>query len=75
MNAQAPRNGTTWKIATGALTLFLVTTGAMWGMVSVHADTPHEDALTRPEFGMFKDTVDRRLERIENKLDRLLEKE
>lgn len=63
-----PRNGTAWKIATGALALFVVTTGAMWGMIAAH------DPVPRSEFGMFQGTVDGRLERIERKLDQLLEK-
>ncbi len=70
-----PRNGTIWKLATGALGLFVITTGAMWGMVSVHADTVHRGVVTDGEFVIFKDTVERRLGRIEDKLDRLLEKE
>lgn len=63
-----------WKFATGALTLFLITTGALWGMISVHADTPHKEAVARPEFKLLKEGVHSRLDRIESKLDRLLEK-
>jgi len=67
-----PKNGTVWKLTTGALALFLVTTGAMWGMVSIHADSPHKNALARPEFDMFRDSVEGRLQRIESKVDALL---
>lgn len=70
----SPKNGTIWKVATGALGLFIVTTGAMYSMVQAHAGSPHRDSLARPEFEIFKDTVQGRLGRIEAKLDRLLEK-
>ena len=63
------KNGTVWKVASGALALFVLTTGAMYGMVKA------QDILPRSEFALFKDTVEHRLERIEDKLDRLLEKE
>lgn len=74
MTTQVPKNGLVWKVATGALALFLVTSGAMWGMVSAHAAAPHKTSLPRTEFDLFHDTVDHRLERIERKLDALLER-
>ncbi len=67
-------NGSTtaWKVATGALVLFVASTGAMWGMVSVHADHPHKDSVSRTEFTMSQDSIERRLARIESKLDQVL---
>ena len=74
MNTQVPKNGLVWKVATGTLALFLVTAGAMYGMVEAHASSPHASSLPRTEFDLFHDTVDHRLERIERKLDALLER-
>jgi len=67
-------NGLVWKVASGALALFIVTAGAMYGMVSVHAEYPHESSVPRREFEMFEGAIDRRLERIETKVDELLAK-
>lgn len=69
------KNGTVWKITTGALVLFLATTGAMWTMVSVHAEHPHDSSTPRTEFEMFKSTCEGRLKRIEDKIDVLLERD
>ena len=67
------RNGV-WKIATAATTLVLLCTGVMWGMISAHADHPHRDSTPRTEFDLFHDTIEHRLERIERKVDLLLER-
>jgi hypothetical protein len=69
------RNATAWKIATGALALFLACAGAMWSMVSVHAEHPHEDSTPRGEFEIFKSGCEGRLRRIEDKVDLLLERD
>lgn len=63
-----------WRVAALALTLFLASAAAMWGMVSVHAEQPHAKAIPRREFEMFQQSIERRLERIENKLDQVLAK-
>lgn len=66
------KNGTTWKLVTCLLTLFVLSTGAMWAMVSVHAENPHKEAVPRSEFDFFHHAVDARLDRIEAKIDELL---
>lgn len=67
------KNGV-WKIATGAVAVVLLCTGAMWGMIGAHASHPHDTSLPRTEFEQFMNTCFHRLERIENKVDLILER-
>ncbi len=72
------RNGSSmaWKIATGVLSIAILILGAMWGMVTVHADTTHKGSVHREEFDMHQvqetqrfGGIEKRLDRIETKLD------
>lgn len=59
------KNGTVWKYVSGLLVTFLVTMGAMWSMVTVHADHPHKSSVGRKEFEMMHEQLDHRLDRME----------
>ena len=71
--ASPATNGNPWRTTSAALSLFLLAVASMWGMVSVHAEHPHKDAVGRPEYDAFRGTVQAQLERIEAKLDKALE--
>jgi len=43
-------------------------------MISVHADSAHKSSVSRTEFELQNGFLDERLDRIETKLDHLLER-
>lgn len=44
-------------------------------MIGAHAAHPHTASLPRTEFNLFHDVIEHRLERIEKKVDLILERE
>ena len=66
------KNGT-YKLVAGALTVVLAGAAGMWGMITVHAENPHSGALTRSEAVLQAQYLADRLDRIEAKLDHLIE--
>ena len=59
-----------WQLAVAVTGSLILGLAAMWGMIQTHADTTHAGAVTVREFSDMK----QRLERIEDKLDRALER-
>jgi hypothetical protein len=69
------RNGVTWKglIAMLALLLGMISTGFAAVMMQ-HTAQPHAKALGRDEYDRSQDSMGARLDRIESKIDRLIER-
>jgi hypothetical protein len=47
--------------------------GAVWGMISVHAASPHQDAVNRKEFQLLRDLMHAEHKAIERELSTLKE--
>lgn len=64
-------NGNGWKYALGvAFTVILAVVGALWATTNTRID----DKADRATVNVQIQTMDKRLERIENKVDQLLER-
>lgn len=57
-------NGGIFKV----IAFFILVVGSIWAMISVHAQTPHKDAVDKDEFAL----VLRELDGMNRRLDRLM---
>ncbi len=53
------------------ITIFSMSVAISMGAIYIHGEAPHRDAIPRTEFDRFADSVDNKLERVLNTLDRM----
>jgi hypothetical protein len=56
------------QLILACLTTFLLCTGSVWGMITVHAENPHRAAVSEDRFSDYKEYLEEHFDAIERDL-------
>ena len=56
------------------ITVFCITVAISLGAINLHSQAPHKDAVNKREFDRLSKTVDSGFERINDKLDHIVDR-